>query len=122
MLNQKRLTAIIAVFSIVTAVWAISPTVYAEDLVPSWIKNNAGWWAEGTVDDTTFLNGIKFLVENDIIKISDSKSVDVDKITIGFIPVEKADELTSKAETLEKFLESELGVNVEMSFLQIMKQ
>ena len=73
MLNQKRLTAIIAVFSIVTAVWAISPTVYAEDLVPSWIKNNAGWWAEGTVDDTTFLNGIKFLVENDIIKISDSK-------------------------------------------------
>jgi len=114
MLNQKRLTAIIAVFSIVTAVWAISPTVYAEDLVPSWIKNNAGWWAEGTVDDTTFLNGIKFLVENDIIKISDSKSVDVDKITIGFIPVEKADELTSKAETLEKFLESELGVNVEI--------
>ena len=43
-----------------------------------------------------------------------SKIIDVDSITIGFIPVEKADELTPKAEVLEKFLESELGIDVKI--------
>ncbi len=41
-------------------------------------------------------------------------SLDVDKITIGFIPIEKAEELTPKAEELEKFLENKLGVDVEL--------
>ncbi len=114
MITQKKLAVIVAAFAIAGAIYPMSQTTYAESLVPSWIKNNASWWADGTVDDTTFLNGIKYLVENDIIKISDSKKVDVDKITIGFIPVEKADELTSKAESLESFLESELDVDVEI--------
>ena len=43
-----------------------------------------------------------------------SKTIDVDSITIGFIPVEKADALTSKAKALEAFLESELGIDVEI--------
>jgi len=84
-------------------------------LVPEWVKSNAGWWAEGTVDDTTFLNGITYLVENGIINVSsESKSIDVETLTIGFIPVEKADELTPKAQALEVFLENELGVDVEI--------
>ncbi len=44
----------------------------------------------------------------------DANAIDVDSLTIGFIPVEKADELTPKAEVLEKFLESELGIDVEI--------
>jgi len=44
----------------------------------------------------------------------DANAIDVDSLTIGFIPVEKADELTPKAEVLEKFLESELGIDVEV--------
>jgi len=35
--------------------------------VPSWIKNNAGWWADGTIDESTFLSGLKYLVQNRII-------------------------------------------------------
>ena len=35
--------------------------------VPSWIKNNAGWWANGTITDDTFMNGLEYLVENRII-------------------------------------------------------
>jgi len=35
--------------------------------VPSWIKNNAGWWADGTIDDSTFLSGLEYLVQNRII-------------------------------------------------------
>lgn len=87
----------------------------AESLVPEWIKTNAGWWADGTLDDESFLNGITYLIENNIINVSsESNTVDVDTITIGFIPVEKADELTPKAKALETFLENKLGVDVEI--------
>jgi phosphonate transport system substrate-binding protein len=87
----------------------------AQSLVPEWVKNNAAWWAEGSVDDQTFLNGIEFLIENGVINVSSANSsADVEKLTIGFIPIEKADELTSKAQALEEFLENELGVDVEI--------
>ena len=44
------------------------PNVFAEN-VPAWIKNNAGWWAEGQIDDSTFVSGIEWLVSNDVITI-----------------------------------------------------
>ncbi|NNL53458.1 MAG: phosphate/phosphite/phosphonate ABC transporter substrate-binding protein [Nitrosopumilus sp.] len=107
------LIAAIAVIGVATV--PLAQNVQAESLVPDWIKTIAGWWADGTVDDATFLNGIKFLLENDVIDVSsESNGIDVDTLTIGFIPVEKADELTPKAQALEKFLEAELGIDVEV--------
>ena len=38
--------------------------------IPEWIKNNAGWWAEGQIDDSSFLQGIQYLVKEGIIKVS----------------------------------------------------
>ena len=115
-MKQKTTMAIIVAFvAIGIATIPLSQTAQAQSSIPDWIKTNAGWWVEGAVDDTTFLNGIEFLIENGIINVSsDSNSVDVDTITIGFIPVEKADELTPKAQALEEFLEHELGVDVEV--------
>ena len=37
--------------------------------IPQWIKNNAAWWSEGTITDLDFLNGIEFLIQNNILKI-----------------------------------------------------
>ncbi len=109
------LTSIIALSIIAVATIPLSQSVQAQSLVPEWVKSNAGWWAEGTVDDSTFLDAITYLVENGIINVSsESKSIDVDTLTIGFIPVEKADELTPKAQALEVFLENELGIDVEI--------
>ena len=113
MKKQTTIALVTIIIAIGVASIPLAQNAEAESLIPDWIKNNAGWWADGTVDDTTFLNGIEFLIESDIIKIS-SESVDVDKITIGFIPVEKADELTPKAKALEEFLENELGVDIEI--------
>ena len=111
--QTMALFAVIAAVSVATI--PLVQSAQAQGTVPEWIKTNAGWWAEGTVDDATFLNGITFLVENGIINVSsESKSIDVDTLTIGFIPVEKADELTPKAQALEQFLESELGIDVEV--------
>jgi|TARA_B100001971_G_scaffold180803_1_gene177217 hypothetical protein len=38
-------------------------------IIPAWIKNNAGWWASGIIDDNTFVSGIEWLVSNDVIEI-----------------------------------------------------
>ena len=43
------------------------------NLVPAWVKNNAGWWAEGLIADADFYNGIQYLVSNQIIKIDNKK-------------------------------------------------
>jgi plastocyanin len=37
--------------------------------IPSWIKNNAEWWAQGLITDDDFVEGIQYLVENGIIHI-----------------------------------------------------
>ena len=39
------------------------------DTIPSWIKNNAGWWADGVIDDSSFVSGIEWLVSNNIIEV-----------------------------------------------------
>jgi len=37
--------------------------------IPSWIKNNAGWWADGQITDNDFVKGIQYLVEQGIIRV-----------------------------------------------------
>ncbi len=37
--------------------------------IPEWIKNNAGWWADGAIDDDSFVQGIQFLIKEGIMKI-----------------------------------------------------
>ena len=37
--------------------------------VPDWVKNNAGWWAEGQIDDNSFVQAIEYLVKVGIIKV-----------------------------------------------------
>ena len=41
-----------------------------ENTIPSWIKNNAGWWADNKINDKDFISGIEHLIENKIIKVS----------------------------------------------------
>lgn len=86
------------------------------ELIPTWIKNTAKWWSNDQVSDGEFINAMQFLIGEQIISIPGSQAtVDVDTLTIGFIPVEKAGELTSKAEALEVFLEKQLpGVDVKI--------
>ena len=60
LLKSVFLIAIAVIF--VTGI-ILSINVSAEEnLIPSWVKNNAGWWAEGTIDDDSFIQGIQFLI------------------------------------------------------------
>lgn len=50
--------------------------------IPAWIKNIARWWHEGTIDDSEFVKGIQYLIENKIMVIhaSNMKIVKENKI------------------------------------------
>jgi hypothetical protein len=45
------------------------PIVITDPEIPSWIKNNAGWWADGSIDDNSFVQGIQFLIQEGIMQI-----------------------------------------------------
>ncbi len=62
----------IASFSIIIVFSVYFSTIYAqeENFVPSWIKNNAKWWADGLLTDDEFIQGISWLIEKKLIVIS----------------------------------------------------
>ncbi len=49
-----------------------SPELKSE--IPEWIKNSAGWWADGQIGDSDFLQGIQYLIENGIMIIPETTS------------------------------------------------
>ena len=44
--------------------------------IPTWVKGNAGWWANDQIDDATFVSGIQYLIQEGIISVSSSSSDD----------------------------------------------
>ena len=50
------------------------PAYLDEDVIfiPKWFKTIASWWSVGYVPDTQLVNNLKFLLEKDIIIISDA--------------------------------------------------
>ena len=46
-----------------------SAQVATSSNVPGWIKNTAGWWADGIIDENTFVQAVQWLVSNNIIDI-----------------------------------------------------
>jgi len=45
--------------------------------IPSWIKNNAGWWANGLIGDSDFIQGIEYLIQQEIMLIPPTQESDV---------------------------------------------
>src|SRR5579872_643329 len=41
-------------------------------LIPSWVKQNAKFWSDGSIPDMQFIQGMKYLIENNIVKIPQS--------------------------------------------------
>ncbi len=42
--------------------------------IPQWVKKNAGWWSQNSIDDFTFAQGIQYLIKQGIIKIPPTQS------------------------------------------------
>ena len=57
------------------------------NLIPAWIKNNAGWWATDQIEDDDFINGIEYLIKIQIITIDPKKiQGDVELEDVTFSP------------------------------------
>ena len=64
----------------------------SETSIPDWIKNNAGWWADGQIDDSSFVSGLQWLISNGIMILTqetadpelEAQSVD---LTISSSPI-----------------------------------
>jgi len=42
---------------------------YSKSSFPTWFKNNISWWEQSLISDEDFVNGIKYLAEQGIIKV-----------------------------------------------------
>jgi hypothetical protein len=41
-----------------------------DQVIPVWVKSNARWWSDGTIDNDTFISGIEHLVNEGVIMVS----------------------------------------------------
>ena len=57
-------------FFLILIFFSVSTVGNAYGQVPEWVKNTAGWWSEGLIEDKDFLKGIEYLLNEEIIKIS----------------------------------------------------
>ena len=46
-----------------------------EEIIPSWIKTSAKWWAKDVVPDTSIMEGIDYMIQKDIVKLSETNSI-----------------------------------------------
>ena len=64
--NSKTTITIIS-FEVISS---DAKSVSQNNKIPDWIKNNAGWWADGQIDDDSFVEGIQFLIKEGFMKLS----------------------------------------------------
>ena len=55
-IDMKTTIATISTIALLLAVTSTVSSTYTD--VPDWVKNNAGWWVDGTITDGEFVNGI----------------------------------------------------------------
>lgn len=93
MLNDKLFVSII-LFTLISGLFF--ETVYAE--VPDWIKNTAKWYGEDKISEKDFLNAIKYLINNGILTLDETK-------------IEQPDLSDSKQELIEHGIEALIEKN-----------
>lgn len=52
-------------------------SVSADSLVPSWVKNTALWYGEGSISEQEFLDSMQFLINNNIIFLDNAEKDEV---------------------------------------------
>jgi hypothetical protein len=48
----------------------LAEDVTNDQIIPVWVKTNAKWWSDDTIDNESFVSGIEYLVNEGIIKVS----------------------------------------------------
>ena len=87
----------------------------AHAVIPDAVRATVLGWANGDVNDDDFISALESLIATDILRLQNE--VGVDSLTFAFTPVKPVDldDFTPNAERFEEFLESELGIDVEIT-------
>jgi len=72
-----RFLSILSILVIISTIpFVSSEVIRGESTVPDWVKNTAGWWASEQIDDSAFLQGIQYLIKEEIIVVEIPTEID----------------------------------------------
>ena len=60
-------------FELTKSTGSVAPGLQPEVIkpkVPEWVRNNAGWYAEGLIPESDFVTGLEWMINNGIIQIA----------------------------------------------------
>ena len=74
--NEKNSMKYLLIFLLILATVILIPNAFAQEQsnIPSWIKNNAEWWASDQIPDSAFLQGIEYLINEGIMVIPSTET------------------------------------------------
>ena len=69
--SPKRFEQDLGLFSNSIETFYASPnnTSAVQTNIPTWIKNNAKWWADGTITDDEFIKGIQYMIDSGTVVV-----------------------------------------------------
>jgi len=73
-MRKPLVLTIVFVFACGITLSSIMASAQEDYNIPAWIKNNAAWWSQGQIDDASFVSGIKYMIENGIMEITQSNN------------------------------------------------
>ena len=77
--SQRRYdrSVVIATFAVLALAMPMVPALAQEEVgvVPSWVREVAGWWSDGLVSDSEFLSAIKYLIDSGIMSVGATQPV-----------------------------------------------
>ena len=73
-MRKSLVLTIVIVFAFGITLSSIMASAQEDYNIPPWIKNNAAWWSQGQIDDASFVSGIKYMIENGIMEITQSNN------------------------------------------------
>ena len=68
---------------------ALSVSMVSASSVPEWVKNNAKWWADGTIGEADYITSLQYLITQGIITIP------ITEVTAATSPVSDEDRAQS---------------------------
>ena len=71
------------IFSVIIVSSLSTHSIFAEESeMPQWIKNTAGWWSDGQIADSDFIQGMEFLINQEIIQVPVTNSSPITSDTV----------------------------------------
>ena len=49
----------------------------SDEIIPSWVKAVAGYWAEGNIDDLEFIEALEFLIESGVLVLPNYQEITI---------------------------------------------